>query len=396
MPVDNTYLEYIPKFVGKITNEIGPREPGSNNEKLLAEFIENEMKKFCNGTKVESFKFSLAFLALLKISVLAFIISIIFYWFIPLLSIIIISITWFIMYVEFYRHKEFIDPLFRKKECQNVIGVINPKSVEDIKNIFILSAHHDSSYQYRLVIRNEDRSTLLIRITIFTSFFPISIAILKFIFQGFQFLILPSLDIIGSIFIILGIIMITFIPLYLLNYKFFSFRPVLKVNDDIVGVASCLAFAKYLHDHKDEDFYPQKTQVRIVSYGAEEAGLRGSKTYIKEHLGEISQFETVNINLHLTNARHLLLVQEEKAVNALHSIELIEDFNKIEKKHDFKTTILRSGGTSAAVFSKNKIKAITIANYKLSTYPDILKNIEIESLADLLEFLINYLKYFDS
>ncbi|NHI93705.1 MAG: M28 family peptidase [Candidatus Lokiarchaeota archaeon] len=396
MSVDNSYIGYITEFITTINSEIGSREPGSGKEKQFAEIIENELKKYCNGTKIESFKFTIAFLTFLKIMVLAFIISIIFYWFSPLVSIIIISFTWLVIYLEFFRYKEFIDPVFRKKESQNVIGVINPKSMDDVKNVLIVSAHHDTAYQYRFMIRNEDRSLILIWVGILTSFFPLSISILKYIFTGYQFFTLPNILDINLIFFILGLIISSLIPLYVLIYKFFSFRPVLKVVDDVVGVATCLAFAKYLHEHKDDEFYPKKTQIKILSYGAEEAGLRGSKQYIKDHLGEISQFETVNLNLHLTNGENLLLIKEEKSLNALHSMEIIEQINRLENNQDFKTVNLRFGGTSAAVFSKNKIKAITIANSKLSAFPDILKNINEESLKNLLQFLLNYLKYFDS
>ena len=402
--IDNKYNEYIKSIILKIANDIGPREPGSENEKKCAEFLESELKKFCNGTKIEPFKFTIAFLAFLKISILTFIIAIIFYWFIPLISIIIILFTWFAIIMEYFRYREFLDKIFRKRESQNVIGVINPKSMEDIKNILIISSHHDTVHDKRTFIKSRNKRMLLARITIFTAFFPLFCSILKYIFTGFQFFSIPSFIGFDFIFSFLGIILLIPIPIAGFIFKFFNFRPVLGISDNMMGIAIALGFAKFLREHENDEIFPKNTQIKIMSFGAEEAGLRGSRNYVKEHFGEISQYETVAINFHLVSCKNLLLIKEEKSLRVMHSMEVVEDLTQhadIENKLELYD--LPFGGTSAFRFSKNKIKAVTIANKhiyrfidKYGTKEDILEKIDDEPFLDLLSFLIHYLKYFDS
>jgi len=245
---------------------------------------------------------------------------------------------------------------------------------------------------------------LLVRIAIFTAIFPLFCGILKYVFTGYQFFSLPSFTGIGFIFAFFGIILLIPIPIAGILFKFFNFRPVLGISDNVIGLSVALAFAKYLRDHENEEVFPKNTQVKIVTFGAEEVGLRGSKNYIREHVGEISQYETVALNFHLVSCKNLLLIKKEKSLRIMHSMEVIEDLTKhadIENKMDLFD--LPFGGTSAVNFSKNKIKAVTISNKhiyrfidKYGTQEDILNKIDDEPFSDLLSLLINYLKYFDS
>ncbi len=404
MKVDNKYKEYIKEILLKIINDIGPREPGSENEAKCAEFIETELKKYCNGTKIEYFKFTIAFLAFLKIAILTFVISIIFYWFIPLISIIIIIFTWFIIIMEYFRYKEFIDPIFRKKNSQNVIGGINPKLNDNIKNILIIASHHDTVYNQKTFIKSRNKRMLIARVSLITAIFPLFCSILKYIFTGFQFFSIPSFYGFEFIFTFLGIVLLIPIPIAGILFKFFNFRPVLGISDNLMGIIIAIAFAKFLRDHENDEIFPKNTQVKIISFGAEEVGLRGSKNYIKDHFGEISQYETVVLNLHLVSCKNLILIKKENSLSVMHSMEVLEDLTRnarIENKLELFD--IPFGGTSAASFSKNRIKATTISNKhvyrfieKYGTQEDILNKMDDEPFLDLLSLFINYLNYFDS
>ncbi|GAH40277.1 unnamed protein product, partial [marine sediment metagenome] len=50
---------------------------------------------------------------------------------------------------EFFNYREFIDPLFKSKTSQNVVGRIYPK--EEVKKILIFSGHHDSALEFNLL-----------------------------------------------------------------------------------------------------------------------------------------------------------------------------------------------------------------------------------------------------
>ncbi|MFW9947854.1 MAG: hypothetical protein ACFFDX_13600, partial [Candidatus Odinarchaeota archaeon] len=153
--------DYMYNFVNRIINECGPRMPCSPAEAKAAEIIKNEMETICDTVSLEHFTcHPKAFLGWIRLILVFIVISIGLYLIMQLVSnpfwLAIISIISFflvflsiiIMWEEFFNYREFIDPLFRKKSSQNVIGKIIHG---EPKNIIIFSAHLDSAIQFTLL-----------------------------------------------------------------------------------------------------------------------------------------------------------------------------------------------------------------------------------------------------
>ena len=140
--------KYMYNIIQKIVDECGPRMPCSPQEAKGAEIIKNELEKTCDEVTIEPFTcHPRAALGWIKIDLLMVLLSFSLFLLIQLflnsfwvyiLSILATSLSFLailIAWEEFFSYKEFIDPLFKKKESQNVIGKINSQG--EIKKIII-------------------------------------------------------------------------------------------------------------------------------------------------------------------------------------------------------------------------------------------------------------------
>jgi hypothetical protein len=131
---DSAYLYTI---IDKIIDECGPRMPCSEEEAQAADIIKSELNKSCDETKIEPFScHPRAFLGFIKINVLMVFTSFLIFFFQPrgygyfvslLFSVIIFllnAVAFVIIWNEFFNYREFIDPLFKKRQSQNVVGTI--------------------------------------------------------------------------------------------------------------------------------------------------------------------------------------------------------------------------------------------------------------------------------
>ena len=126
--------EYMYNLVQKIVNEVGPRMSCSQQELEGAKIIKEELERECDNVIMENFTcHPRAFLGWIKmISIITFasmILYILMQWVSEILLIsfslalfILIILSTLIMWEELFNYNEFIDPLFRKKTSQNVIG----------------------------------------------------------------------------------------------------------------------------------------------------------------------------------------------------------------------------------------------------------------------------------
>ena len=48
---------------------------------------------------------------------------------------------------EYIKYDEFIDPLFKKKQSANVIGMLHKPGNQNVKNLLLISGHHDSALE---------------------------------------------------------------------------------------------------------------------------------------------------------------------------------------------------------------------------------------------------------
>ena len=405
-------------FVQGIIEEVGPRMPCSPQEAKAAEIIKREFEKSCDKTIIESFScHPKAFLGWIKLDMVFVILSFLLYLLSRLLteyiwllilsicSFILIFLPFLIMWEEFFNYKEFIDPIFRKKTSQNVIGSFKPKG--ELKKIIIFSSHLDSAIEFKLLK------------LLGWGFIPLAFGAILIMLM---WLVLSCLNL---IFIIIGLIKLKSLFFNVAVWTLiigspcfiglFFFVPLGDKGNVVPGavdnLSSCSVvqgLGRYLKKHRD--IIPDNTEVRLISFGCEESGLRGAYRYATAHLEELQEYDANIVNMDgLETPDGFYIIEFEPTTRTWHSEEVIQKLLKasedmgIEAKRfgagKLEKTLGRlSGGSDAAAFSKADIKAASIVAMILRSFLDVyhqpsdtIEHISEEALVNVLKILIGYL-----
>jgi hypothetical protein len=376
LEISKEHADYMYNLVERIIEDVGPRMPCSPQEAEGSEAIKSELERTCDEVVVEPFAcHPKAFLGWIKLILIMTVVSMLFYLFIQwvsnsllitfsLISFILTMVSFLIMWEEFFNYNEFIDPLFRKKTSQNVIGEFSVK--EDLKRIIIFSSHIDSALQFNLLkligwcfIPLAFIGILIMLTWLVISFINLIIILIGFsLLKGIFFWPTIWLLIIGT-------------PCFL---SLFFFVPIGDKGNVVPGavdnLSSCsvvVGLSRYIKDHKE--VIPNNTEIRLVSFGCEESGLRGSHRYCHSHIQELKKYNTIVVNLDgLETPDSFHIIEYEPTTRTRHSEEVI---NKLQQAADSvgvqikrfgagrveKTVGRLSGGSDAASFSKANIKA---------------------------------------
>ncbi len=369
--------DYMYNLVQRIVDEVGPRMPCSPQEAEGAKIIKAELEKSCDEVVLEPFEcHPKAFLGWIKMIVIMVPISMILHllmqfasemiWLITFsaISFVLVLLSLLIMWEEFFNYKEFIDVIFRKKLSQNVVGKF--KSKGDIKKIIIFSSHIDSALQFNLLkilkwgfIPLAFGAIIIILIWLVLSAISLTFMVIGFI--GLKAIFFPTviwLLIVGS-------------PCFL---GLFFFVPLGEKGNVVPGsvdnLSSCsviVGLGRYLKTHRD--IIPENTEIRLISFGSEESGLRGSYRYVAAHLEELRKFDAMVFNMDgLETPDKFLVIEYEPTTRTKHSEEVVQKILKAAEMNDVKakkfgagklekTVGKLSGGSDAAAFSKSNVKA---------------------------------------
>jgi hypothetical protein len=415
--------DYMYDFIKKIINECGPRMPCSPSEAKCAEIIKNELEQTCDEVTIEPFFCQpRAFLGFIKVITVLTITSLILFLLIPLklinyweqtILIIIVSlniISILILWNEFFNYNEFIDPVFKKKQSQNVIGKI--AADQELKKILIFSGHHDSALQFNLLTYLKIGYMIIIILGLLIMVFWLILSVILLLIS-----LIGLLSYTISLFYAIVFWLLTFgSPIMIGLFLFVPFGN--KANrvpgavDNLSAVAIVLALGKILKKYRN--LVPPNTEVRLISFGCEEAGLRGAYRYVQKHLNELRKFDAECINMDaIQSTNRISIIDYEPTTRTMHSDIVVKKLIKmaelvkvnLEKSGLGGSSKLEkvigqlTGGTDATAFSKAGIKAasITAMNLKkmLKFYhqpTDTLDKIEKGSLENVLEICLAYIQ----
>jgi hypothetical protein len=405
--------EYMYNFINRIITEIGPRIPCSTAEAQAAEVIKSELEKTCDEVTIEPFTCNpRGFLGWIRIDILLILGSFCSYFFLvpvnafwgSLLALILNITAFIILWFEFFNYDEFIDPLFKEKPSQNVVGTLKPKG--EVKKILIFSGHHDSALQFNLLRYLKYGYFVVL-------FLGLAVLVLWFICSGANF-IFTALDLgFRSYFDRWALILIIIASPALVALFFFvsgdkRANTVPGAVDNLSAVSVVLGLGRYLQKHKD--LIPPSTEVRLISFGCEEAGLRGAYRYVAAHLDELKEYDAVDVNMDgIMTTKKVMIIANEPTTRTRHSKEVADKLMQAASEINIPAEVfgggimaiaaIFSGGTDATAFSKSKIKTSTLASMELSKFPkfyhqpsDTLDMIEKGSLEMALKVLISYLR----
>ena len=303
------------KFLVKICEEVGPRESGSKAEHKAAVIVKEEFEKYCD--KVTTEKFTLApkgFLSFTVLSPLLVLSAIPIYWFYPIISAILAILAMLIFYMQFMRYAQFVDFFFPKKESVNVIGEINPK--KEWKQTLMFSAHLDSAYQFNFNLYMPRAF----------NYFLIGLPILMIIYIIISISYFISswiFAIQGTVFIYIGIALsVILVPMASMLFFFKTNWAVMGANDNLSGIAILQGIAATLN--KKSNLLPDHTKVILVAFGSEEAGLRGSKAWVKVNKEELEKKPFYFLNFDgIAKSNDIHAINKEKTLGVNYNPKIV-------------------------------------------------------------------------
>jgi len=378
----------------QIIDKNGPRLAGSKSCLDTADDLYEELKTFSDDVKKEDFYvYQGAFLGWIRILVFSFLLGIIFLWLnFPLVSLILAIISLLILVFQFFLYLPLLDKFYPKKKARNVYGIIEPNS--NIKQQVIISGHHDSAHVFNFFIHQPKLYNLRTTGSIFFVILLIVLSIVLLIFKE-NVLVYYSINILLSLsFLLVG------------QMWFFKSKKIAPgAGDNMIASSIALTIGKYFKSINSL----KHTRLILMSFDAEEEGLRGARAYAKKHRLEFDQLKTYMLNMDclydenelffLTSDLNDFVKLDENLANNLKNTASKLNIQTKTQKLAFLT-----GGTDAAELAKVNVSATTLigmpwSNSKRSnvyhTPNDTLENVSEKATIDTLNILINYIKELD-
>ena len=354
------YTNYAIKSIKNCCKNFGPRPTGSEAEKNAQEYMMNDLNNFCDEVTREEFKVSdKAFMSWIKIGVVLALIAIAMFTlgFFAVAAAIFFLIILMIA-LEFGFYKPVLDGFFKKKTAGNVYGV--RKAEGETKKRIILCAHTDSAFEWKYTYKVGRKGVAFnIYGAAICLLLSLGFSIYGIVANGaFSEIVWLSDNLVTKI---LAVVLYLTIIIYFFNFSFINYKlPVTGAVDNLSGVFISNAVAKFLNDN---NIRFKNTEVCVLLTGAEEAGLRGSKSFVKNHPElQNKDIETVVVGVDTICELDFMKIYS-KDMNGLTKndsrvAKLVQDGAKIAG-YDVPTGTIELGATDAAAFSQKGISAAT-------------------------------------
>ena len=411
--ITDSDANYAYDLVKKICSEVGPGLPGSPQEQARADLLKKELESHLgtDNVTVEEFTFApgaflssypicgllMLFAALLNISMGH--ITWISPWFTSIASLTFSIMVPLPFIFEFVLSYELLDPLFRKKKSVNVIGTLCKPGTRIVKQLLIISGHHDSAPE-NTWLRYLGYGFFLLLATFFIGYvFILVMSIIQLL--G---LITDNANMVrnGT----LGWIMMAYPIIPGVIFALFFTRKgknggnVPGAADNLSASALSVAMCRFLV--KNPSYIPADTEIRFISFGGEESGYRGSRRYVTRHLEELKRLDTRMINIETVANPEFVILTSDINGTVKNSPDMVKSVVEAAERAGvpFKVKPATLGtANDSGPFSKAGLKATTLLEFKIPQQmvafdhqkwdnPDILT---IEPLLNVLKLTLEWL-----
>jgi aminopeptidase YwaD len=339
--------DFMVDFIKEVCETIGPRRPCSAGEEQCAQFLVKHLGKYCDEAWSEDFFCRPgAYRVMFHWPILFYICALPFLFFFPLVSLLVAIFVVIMLVANEIYNLELIDVLFKKQKSTNVIAKIKPS--KEIKNIIVLSGHHDSNWEFPFGKRFGTKVSIFMILPLIFNPLLALFSMLKMMIQ---------IPLVADI--ILFIIMVAPIPILIpFGMKVISKTSVMGANDNLSALAVCLSAARYFSKSENKLTY---SELWIVSFGCEEIGIRGSKRFVTKYLERIKNAYSINLDLVGERDCHVHVVTKEE----MGAIKLSTEICDILQNASRKVNIPVTRGpvmcfTDSMAFSMKKVKSAAL------------------------------------
>jgi Zn-dependent M28 family amino/carboxypeptidase len=224
-----------------------------------------------------------------------------------------------------------------------------------------------------------------------------------YILQGVFFLAIWLTDIAWGdiVWIVLAVLSPATFSMYAMHGK----NVVDGAMDNLTGVAMAVEMVKVFGTGNGNSRL-QNTRLRLVSFGSEECGLRGSTAYAKHNRAQLLKENALLVNIDtIKDKEQLSIITSEINTNVRYGKTIIAALNQafVDSNVPVKHVKLSVGATDGSSFGMQKLPAISIIGLDSSQFDpcyhtrlDKLENLNPEAMDILKTVLVNFIEGFDS
>lgn len=394
--------QYMVDEITHICKNLPKRTPGEEGERKACEYMADVMKKDggCERADVESFKENPgSFFGWIYITISCILAAFVSYFFLPILSAVLIVVGFYVMTVQFGMYKKTFDFLFPEKTGTNVTAV--KKCTGEVKGRVFFNGHPDAAWNWP--VNNKFGGKVYeanILIVILGALTLLGLSIANCVING----IAPMIMAAEGILFWFGIALCVFVPFWIGMYRMWDPKTTVDgANDNLTACYMGIALLKAM---KDQGIELEHTEVGVILSGSEEAGLRGAKAWCEQHQGEFDDVPTWIYSMDTIHDPKFLGVNY-RDLNATVKAdkEVSDSFMNAAKELNIpcsKTLVPPFGGaTDSAAFAQAGFKAtgVTALNHVLEDYYHTMKdsydNLNKDCLADCFAICAKCLDNFD-
>lgn len=399
MDIKKEGAEYVFGFVKKVIDETGPRLPGTEEEKRGAQIVAEEMENVTGNKAVtEEFKLApLASIASVPLCGIAGFIAGLSYFVSPIAALAIAGAALIYAIFQVFTYSGFFDKLWKQHVSQNVYSEVLPEGGEYDYTI-MFSGHIDSSWLCKHFANSPKTAVVklaggLVGLIVLIVASAIQTAFGNYLFWKSGF---TPFDIVCAVVAAVSLLGSYFLANYLTWDKKVASPGAM---DNLTGVGFSVFMAKYFKEHPEE--MPKRCRIVCAGLGSEEAGLKGSFAFCKQHKNDEKFKNTYVINIDsVRDFEHFNAVKGDLWLFSHFDKKLIEIAKESMKVagHEPGVIINPVGGCDSTPFYRAGYKTVTVVaqnptvtNY-YHTYRDTYDGLDMNTLEDFTTVLLEMTK----
>lgn len=383
------------RLIERVITRFGPRRAASDAERKAQEYFLQVWGEFSDFTKLHEFHAPLrAKFALLKPVFFVYALALIVVWVFPAGAVFLSTAAALTFVVAFIMNYPALDMFYKHYDSCNAIADL--PSEFPAKLTLILSGHSDSTPEFKWWYRWKQFG---IRAMVISgaglALYPL-FCVLALATAGTHAQHSPTW---------LGYVWLAFAATAPLSVTYWDIHGETispGAQDNLSGVAVATEAARVLA----EGPRLKHVAVRVIGFGAEETGLRGSCAYVKDHLHRLKQENVLLLNfdgildadnLHILTGEPFSFVKYDKKRVA----ELESSFRAVGA--NVKKGALPIGGTDAVSFKKAGLEALTVVGLPLNrlhptyhTRLDQPQYVQEKALQHCIEAAVHYARALDA
>jgi hypothetical protein len=352
----------VRSLLDRICAVIGPRIAGSAEEERAARLLEEELESWGVEASLERFRVAPAELhALVVAGVIGYVVSTAAYFVAPAVTLAVLTALALVLAVNRLFDVDLVEAVLPKRWSTNVLGKIAPSG--ERQQIVIFAGHHDSAYHMPLLRHRGLIPVLLVALVmIFASAVALwALALWKVLVATDPGAVMRTVELAVVAVCLAGSAVAVALAAGTLRSD-----GVPGANDNLSAVAVAWELGRALAARP-----ARHTEIWVVSFGAEELGLKGSREFARVHAGELAGAVLVNLECLGQSGRLRVLTGELIALtrHSERAVSLVEEAAVNAQVH-IRRKLLVPGLTDATSFSRRGLAATTLIRLNDDGYLD--------------------------